>query len=119
MLRGKFITLIILAALCGFFSFFNNNKIVNYTRRLATVEKCFNAEKNINTELLVEHDDLRSGRHIASLVRVEMSQFIPEQGEGRIVYVHEPSKKQEKSGYCIIDLFASRAEAKNISIILD
>ncbi len=119
MIRGKLITLIILAALCGFLNFFNNNKIVNYTRRLSRVEKSYNAEKNINTELLVEHDDLRSGRHIASLVRVEMSQFIPEQDQGRIVYVHEPSAKQEKSGYCIIDLFASRAEAKNLSIILD
>ena len=119
MLRGKLITLIILATVCGFLNFFNNNKIVSYTRRLASVEKCFNAEKNINTELLVEHDDLRSGRHIASLVRVEMSQFIPEQGQGMIVYVHEPSQKQEKSGYCIIDLIATKAEAKNLSIILD
>ena len=119
MIRGKLITLIILAALCGFLNFFNNNKIVNYTRRLARVEKSYNAEKNINTELLVAPDHLTRPRNLATLLRVEMSQFIPEQDQGRIVYVHEPSAKQEKSGYCIIDLFASRAEAKNLSIILD
>jgi hypothetical protein len=119
MIRGKIITVIILASLCGFLNFFNNNKIVNYTRKFSVIEKSYNAEKNINTELLVEHDDLRSGRHIASLVRVEMNQFIPEQGQGQIVYVHEPSKKQEKSGYCIIDLLTSKAEAKNVNNILD
>ena len=118
-MRGKLIILMLLVALCGFLSFVNNNKIVSYTRRLAEVEKAFNAEKNINTELLVEHDDLRSGRHIASLVRIEMSQFIPDQEQGRIIYVHEPSQKQEKSGYCIIDLIATRAEAKNVTIIPD
>ncbi len=118
-MRGKIISLVILGIACSFLNFVNNNKIVCYTRRLAETEKTFNAEKNINTELLVEHDDLRSGRHIASLVRVEMSQFVPNQEQGRIIYVHEPSEKQEKSGYCIIDLIATRAEAKNVNIIPD
>jgi len=117
-MRGKIISLMLFALLCLFLSFVNNNKVVSYTRRLAELEKTFNAEKNINTELLVEHDDLRSGRHIASLVRIEMSQFIPEREQGRIIYVHEPSQKQDKS-YCIIDLVATRAEAKNITIIPD
>ncbi|MDD4148126.1 MAG: hypothetical protein PHO85_06375 [Candidatus Cloacimonetes bacterium] len=118
-MRGKIIVLIILVVICGFFSFFNNNKIVSYTRRLSNVEKTFNAEKNINTELLVEHDDLRSGRHIASLVRVEMSQFIPDNEQGSIIYVHEPSPSQEADSYCIIDLIATRAEAKNVTVMLD
>jgi len=117
--RGRVIVLIILIAICGFLSFFNNNKVVSYTRRLSNIEKNYNAEKNINTELLVELDDLKSGRHIASLVRIEMSQFIPEKEQGKIIYVHEPSTKQEKSGYCIIDLIASKAEAKNVQIMLD
>lgn len=118
-MRGWILSLVILGAMCGFLNFFNNNKVVAYTRRLSAVEKTYNAEKNINTELLVELDDLRSGRHIASLVRVEMSHFIPEQEHGKIIYVHEPSAQQENSGYCIIDLIASKAEAKNVSIILD
>ncbi|MCB5261036.1 MAG: hypothetical protein PHY41_03165 [Candidatus Cloacimonetes bacterium] len=118
-MRGRIIVLIITVIICGFFNFFNNNKVVSYTRRFSNVEKTYNAEKNINTELLVEHDDLRSGRHISSLVRVEMSQFIPDNEEGSIIYVHEPSPSQESSNYCIIDLIASRAEAKNVSIMLD
>lgn len=118
-MRGRLIVLVILMALCGFLNFFNNNRIVSYTRRLSNVEKTYNAELNINTELLVEHDDLRSGRHIASLVRLEMSQFIPDNEQGSIIYVHEPAANQEKNSYCIIDLIASRAEAKNVTIMLD
>ncbi len=76
-------------------------------------------KKNINTELLVELDDLRSGRHIASLVRVELSNFIPDQQAGKIIYVHEPSAKQDKKTYCIIDLLTTKAEAKNIQVLLD
>ncbi|MDI3504019.1 MAG: hypothetical protein PWP64_955 [Candidatus Cloacimonadota bacterium] len=119
MKRGMLISLIILAALCGFLSFFNNNKIVSYTRELATAEKAYNAEKNINTELVIEHDDLRSGRHPASLVRIERRHFIQDQDQSRIIYVHEPSEKQEKNSYCIIDLIATKAEAKNLNIIPD
>ncbi len=111
--------LVALLGLAVFFSFFNNNRVVQYTRKLSSLEKTFNAEKNINTELLVELDDLRSGRHIASLVRVELSNFIPEQEAGKIIYVHEPSPKQEQGRYCIIDLLASKAEAKNVQILLD
>jgi hypothetical protein len=102
-----------------FLNFFNNNRVVQYTRKYSELEKTYNAEKNINTELLVELDDLRSGRHIASLVRVEMSNFIPDQEAGKIIYVHEPSPKQEKGSYCIIDLISSKAEAKNVQIQLD
>lgn len=89
------------------------------TRKLSEAEKTYNAEKNINTELLVEYDDLRSGRHIASLVRVEMSQFIPEKEQGRVIYVHEPALDKKESSYTIIDLIASKAEAKTVEIMLD
>ncbi|HQJ96763.1 MAG TPA: hypothetical protein PLN17_06545, partial [Candidatus Cloacimonas sp.] len=61
----------------------------------------------------------RSGRHIASLVRVELSNFIPDQQAGKIIYVHEPSAKQDKKTYCIIDLLTTKAEAKNIQVLLD
>lgn len=118
-MRGRILVLFALLGGVVFLSFFNNNRVVQYTRKLSELEKTYNAEKNINTELLVELDDLRSGRHIASLVRVEMSNFIPEQEAGKIIYVHEPSPKQEKGSYCIIDLIASKAEAKNVQILLD
>jgi len=117
--RGRLIILVILAAICGFLNFFNNNRVVADTRRLSDVEKTYFAEKNINTELLVEHDDLRSGRHIASLVRVELSQFIPEHEQGRVIYVHEPAPDKSENSYTIIDLIASKAEAKNVEIMLD
>ena len=102
-----------------FLHFNNGNKIVRYTKELSNMEKTYNAEKNINTEQLVELDDLKSGRHLASLVRVELNNFIPDQQAGSVIYVHEPSPKTEKGSYCIIDLIASRAEAKDIEIILD
>lgn len=118
-MRGKLLILIILLGLVFFLSFYNKNRIVQYTRKVAELEKTYYAEKNINTELLVELDDLRSGKHIASLVRVELSNFIPDQQAGKIIYVHEPSPKQEKKTYCIIDLLTQKAEAKNIQILLD
>ena len=118
-MRGKILIFVALLAIAVFLNFFNNNRVVQYTRSLSDLEKTYNAEKNINTELLVELDDLRSGRHIASLVRVEMSNFIPDKEAGKVIYVHEPSPKQEKGSYCIIDLLASKAEAKNINILLD
>ncbi len=118
-MKGKFIIVSIVMLLAIFFHYYNGNKIVHFTKEMSTLEKTLNAESNINTELLVEHDDLRSGRHIASLVTVELNNFISESQKGSIIYIHEPSTKQDKSNYCIIDLIASRAEAKTISIIPD
>ncbi|HNW24491.1 MAG TPA: hypothetical protein PLE33_06230 [Candidatus Cloacimonas sp.] len=118
-MRGRILILVSLFAVVFFLSFYNNNRIVKYTRTISALEKTYYADKNINTELLVEYDDLRSGRHIASLVRVELSNFIPDQEAGKIIYVHEPSPKQEKKNYCIIDLLAKKAEAKNVQILLD
>ena len=118
-MRGKFIILIMVCVASVFLHFNNGNKIVRYTKELSNMEKTYNAEKNINTEQLVELDDLKSGRHLASLVRVELNNFIPDQQAGSVIYVHEPSPKTEKGSYCIIDLIASRAEAKDIEIILD
>ncbi len=111
--------LVALLGVAVFLNFYNNNRVVQLTRNLSNLEKTFNAEKNINTELLVELDDLRSGRHIASLVRVELSNFIPDQEAGKIIYVHEPSPKQEQGKYCIIDLITPKAEAKNVQILPD
>lgn len=118
-MRARIIVLVIFALICGFLNFVNKNKVVAYTAKLAEQEKTYNAEKNINTELLVEHDDLKSGRHIASLVRVEMSHFIPEKEAGRVIYVHEPAPGKKESSYTILDLIASKAEAKNVEILLD
>ena len=118
-MRGKFVIFILVCVASVFLHFNNGNKIVRYTKDYSNLEKTYNAEKNINTEQLVELDDLRSGRHLASLVRVELNNFIPDQEAGSVIYVHEPSPKAESGSYCIIDLLASRAEAKNVEILLD
>ncbi|MBM4403684.1 MAG: hypothetical protein FJ042_04785 [Candidatus Cloacimonetes bacterium] len=118
-MRGKLILLIGLVVLAFFFHFYNNNRVTNYTRRLNNLEKSYNAEKNISTELTLEHELLRSGRHIASLVSVEMSQFDHNKPKGSIIYVHEPSSAEGDANYCIIDLIASKAEAKTVTLIYE
>jgi len=92
---------------------------VGQTQELANLEKKVAAEKNINTELLVERDDLRSGKNIASLVRVELDHFNPLEEQGKIIYVHEPVNTEDKTSYCIIDLFTTRAQAREVKIQLD
>jgi len=119
MMKGKLITLGIVLVLAVFFYYSNGNKIVHYTKEISSLEKTFNAESNINTELLVDLDDLKSGRHIASLVTVELNNFASDTQKGSVIYVHEPVDKSEGSGYCIIDLIATRAEAKTVNIVPD
>lgn len=118
-MRGKLVILVILTITIGFCYFWNANKIVRQTQELDGLEKTYAAQKNINTELRVELDDLRSGKHIASLVRVELSNFVPQEEQGKIIYVHEPSGSDDKGNYCIIDLFTSKAQAKEVQILLD
>ncbi|MDP2173654.1 MAG: hypothetical protein Q8M98_02500 [Candidatus Cloacimonadaceae bacterium] len=118
-MRGRSIILIIVLVFAVFFNFWNANKVLGYTRLLSTLEKTQAAEKNINTEMWVEHDDLRSGKHIASLVRIELGNFVPRQQQGKIIYIHEPGAQQEVGNYCIVDLIASKAIAKEVQVILD
>lgn len=116
-MRGSIILLAAATLFAVFFHYYNNNKIVRYTKEMANLEKTLNAESNINTELLVEHDDMRSGRHISSLVTMELNSFISGTQKGSVIYVHEPSAKQSESSYCIVDLISSKAEAKTLNII--
>lgn len=118
-MRGKLVIALILTLAVGFLNFWNANKIVHQTQQIAKLETRYSAEKNINTELKVEQDDLRSGKHLASLVRVELSNFVPREEQGKIIYVHEPADIKDKESYCIIDLFASKAQAKEVQILLD
>ncbi len=118
-MKGRLIIIAIATFMAVFIHYFNGNKVVHYTKEMSALEKTVNAESNINTELLVELDDMKSGRHISSLVTVELNNFISGTKKGSVIYVHEPSARQDKSNYCIIDLFASRAEAKTITVIPD
>ncbi len=118
-MRAKFIILLVIIAVAGILNFQNASKICQQTKQLAKLEKTYAAEKNINTELKIELDDLRSGKNIASLVRVELSNFVPSEEQGKIIYVQEPADAQEKGNYCIIDLISSKAQAKEVQILLD
>lgn len=118
-MRGKFIILLVLIIAAAFCNFWNAHHIVRQTKKLARLETEYSAVKNINTELRVELDELRSGKNIASLVRVELSNFVPNEEQGKIIYVHEPADQENKSSYCIIDLFASKAQAKEVQVMLD
>jgi len=118
-MRGKFTILVLLAIAAIYLNFRNAGDVVMLTRERGHLEKSCAAEKNIHTELMVELNDLRSGKNISSLVSVELSGFVPEKQEGQIIYVHEPGKTQQQKSYCIVDLIASKAEAKDIQIIPD
>ncbi len=102
-MRGRILILVSLFAIVFFLNFITTT-VFNYTRQISYRKDLLKREKNINTELLVELDDLlRSGKHIASLVRVELSNFIPEKQAGKIIFALSPSK-QEKKTYCIISV---------------
>ncbi|HOC95736.1 MAG TPA: hypothetical protein PK802_04610 [Candidatus Cloacimonadota bacterium] len=118
-MRGRITVLLMLLAVAGFMHFWNANKVVRQTKYLSKLEKSYAAEKNIHTELMVELDDLRSGKHVASLVRVELSNFVPSEEQGKVIYVQEPVEEKEKDGYCIIDLIAQKAQAKEVQVLLD
>ncbi len=118
-MRAKFVILILLVVLAGFAHFWNANQIVRDTQQLARMETTNAAEKNINTELKVERDDLRSGRQFAGLVTLDADGKPVAPSQGKVIYVHEPAGEQNKTDYCIIDLFASKAQAKEVQILLD
>lgn len=118
-MRGRFITFLLVAALAVFFNFFNARRVLTYTRAMAQMEKTVGAVKNIHTELMVEYDDLCSGQNISSLVSVELGSFIPQMQQGRVIYVHEPSPAKARDSYCIVDLIATKAQAKDVQIIPD
>jgi hypothetical protein len=118
-MRGRLIIFLLVAATAVFFNFWNARKVLNYTRSMDHIEKTVAAVKNINTELEIEYDDLCSGPKHLSLVSVELSNFIPEQQQGRIIYVHEPRSAETRDSYCIVDLIATKAQAKDIQIIPD
>lgn len=118
-MRGKFIILLVLLFAAGFFNFWNAHRIVRQTKHLARLETEYLAVKNINTELRVELDELRSGKNKESLVRVGAEAYQPEQEQGKIIYVHEPADVQDPGSYCIIDLFATKAQAKEVQVMLD
>jgi hypothetical protein len=44
---------------------------------------------------------------------------VPSEEQGKVIYVQEPVEEKEKDGYCIIDLIAQKAQAKEVQVLLD
>lgn len=118
-MRAKFVILLLLIVAAGFANFWNANQIVRDTQELARLETKYAAEKNINTELKVERDDLHSGKQFAGLVNIGANGEPIPSGHGKIIYIHEPADTKNQARYCIIDIFASKAQAKEVQILLD
>jgi hypothetical protein len=50
---------------------------------------------------------------------VELDHLNPQEEQGKIIYVHEPTNTEDKTNYCIIDLFTTKAQAREVNIQLD
>lgn len=110
-MSSKLVVLIIALAGVVFFHYFNGNQILRKTQQLSQLEKKFQAERNINTELMIEHDDLVSDRNISTAVPVEMTKFVAKEAAGNVVFIQEPAKQKTPTYYSIIDLLTPKAEA--------
>ncbi len=110
-MKGRLLYVILALVIYIFFHCFNGNQILRSTQRMSQMEKTFQAERNIKTELMIEHDDLISGRNIASLMPVEMSKYVSKEKAGNVIYIQEPAKQKTPTYYCIIDLLTPKAEA--------
>lgn len=116
-MKGRIVILLLITLLFFYLDFSNQRKILVYTQTIDQIEKSINATKNINTELMVEYDDLCSPDNISNLVSVELQHS--KQNRGRVVYVQEPCSDAQSSSYCIVDLISTKAEASHIQIIPD
>ncbi len=110
-MKGRLIIIVLFILIYIFFHYLNGYKIQQGTQKASVLEATFNAERNINTELKIEHNDLISGRHISSLVPQEMSKYLPKEKAGNVIYIQESEPQQKEQTYCIIDLITPKAEA--------
>ena len=97
-MRAKFVILILVIIAAGFANFWNANHIVRETQKLARLEIKYAAEKNINTELRVERDELRSGNQFAGLLNFGPDGRPLQASQGKVIYIHEPADTQDTHG---------------------
>ncbi len=110
-MKGKWIYLAVGFVVYIFFHFFNGHVILRKTQAISQLEKSFKAERNINTELMIEQDDLISGRNISSTIGEEMAKFTPQKNAQNVIYIQEPATQKQAVAYCIIDLITPKAQA--------
>jgi len=110
-MKGKFLLAVLSVLLYVFFHCFNGNQILHSTQKSSQLEKAFKAERNIRTELMIERDDLISGRNITSTTLGELSKYVPKEKAGNVIFIQEPTETKAINYYCIIDLLTPKAEA--------
>jgi hypothetical protein len=111
-MKGRTLLVILVFIISGFFHFFNANQILRSTQKTSRLEKAFQAERNINTELKIEHDELTSDKYISTCVSVGMSKTTTNEKAESLIFIQEPIQQKNKTNYyCIIDLLTPKAEA--------
>jgi hypothetical protein len=111
-MKGRTLIVILVLIGSGFFHFFNANQILRSTQKTSRLEKAFQAERNINTELKIEHDELTSDKYISTCIPAGMSKTASNEEAGNLVFIQEPLQQKNKPNYyCIIDLLTPKAEA--------
>jgi len=110
-MKGRLLLIVLIIVGSIFAHFFNSNLILRLTQKMSQMEKTYQAERNINVELMIEHDDLISGRQISTLIPLEMSKYISKEKAKNIIYIQETIEEKTPVLYCIIDLLTPKAEA--------
>jgi hypothetical protein len=111
-MKGRTLLVLLALIMSGFFHFFNASRILHSTQEASRLEKALQAERNINTELKIEHDELTSDKYISTCVPQDMIKTTSNEQAGNLIFVREPVQQKGKTDYyCIIDLLTPKAEA--------
>jgi hypothetical protein len=110
-MKGKSLLVVLVIIISGFFHFFNANLILRSTQETSRLEKTFHAERNINTELTIEKNELTSDKYISTAVHPDMRRTTTQGKAQNLIFVKEPEQQKSLNYYCIIDLLTPKAEA--------
>jgi hypothetical protein len=110
-MKGRLLLVVLVFIISGFFHFFNGNQILRSTQKASRLEKTFQAELNIKTELQIENNELTSDKYISTCVPAGMCKTITKDKAGNLIFIKEPEKQKTQTYYAIIDLLTPKAEA--------
>lgn len=94
----------------SFLHFFNENQIVKATKENAKLRKLLNAEKTINTELWIEHNQLSSRERIIQYASADLGMICPKTDGNQVIYIKE-SETKDKIFFSLIDFITPEAQA--------